>query len=207
MSTRGRILEATTELLAERGLGGTSTRAICEAAGITAPTLYHHFGTKDALFEAVVAEGFARFLESKRGEISGDDPVENLRRGFDQYVAFAVSNPSLYVVVFDRVYADGLPKGVEEIYGMLTGLLSEVEKGGGLRAGTELAAQAVWAAAHGVASLLASRPGFGWDDALVATVREAAIGAVVADPRGANEEVPETNAGTGEESQTKEFEQ
>lgn len=206
MGTRGRILEATTELLAERGLGGTSTRAICEAAGITAPTLYHHFGTKDALFEAVVAEGFGRYLEGKRGSIAGDDPVENLRRGFDQYVAFAVSNPSLYAVIFDRTNAERLPKGAEEAYGMLAHLLSEAEEGRGLRVGTELAAQAVWAAAHGVASLLISRPGFGWDDALVATAREAVLGAVVADPGEANEEVPETTAGIVEKSETKEYE-
>jgi AcrR family transcriptional regulator len=207
MSTRERILEATTELLAERGLGGTSTRAICEAAGITAPTLYHHFGTKDVLFEAVVAEGLARFLKGKRGAIAGHDPVENVRRGFDQYVAFAVSNPSLYAVIFDRANAEKLPKGAEEAYGMLTHLLSETEKERGLRVGTELAAQAVWAAAHGVSSLLVSRPGFGWDDALVATAREAVIGAVVAGPREANEEVPETNASVVEESETKEYEQ
>lgn len=208
MSTRERILEATTELLAERGLEETSTRAICEAAGITAPTLYHHFGTKDALFEAVVAEGLARFLKGKRGAISGDEPVENVRRGFDQYVAFAVSNPSLYAVIFDRANAEKLPKGAEEAYGMLTHLLSETEKERGLRVGTELAAQAVWAAAHGVSSLLVSRPGFGWDDALVATAREAVIGAVVvAGPREANEEVPKTNASVVEDSETKEYEQ
>ncbi len=209
MSTRERILEATTELLAERGLRGTSTRAICEAAGITAPTLYHHFGTKGALFEAVVAEGFARFLEGKRESIAGDDPVENLRRGFDQYVAFAVSNPSLYAVIFDRANAEKLPKGAEEAYRMLTHLLSEAEKERGLRVRTALAAQAVWAAAHGVSSLLISRPGFGWDEALVATTREAVLDGVVAglrEPRGAEEGLSGIDAGVIEKHETKENE-
>jgi AcrR family transcriptional regulator len=41
-------MKAATKLLAERGPEGTSTRAICEAAGVTQPTLYHHFGDKGA---------------------------------------------------------------------------------------------------------------------------------------------------------------
>ena len=206
MDTRERILAVATELLAEKGPTRTSTRAICLAAGVTAPTLYHHFKTKDRLFEAVVADGFRRFMEGKAQATAREDALENLRGGFDQYVAFAVSNPSLYAVIFDRTNAERLPKGAEQAYGMLTHLLSKAEEGRGLRVGTELAAQAVWAAAHGVASLLISRPAFGWDDALVATAREAVLGAVVADPGEANEEVPETNAGIVEKSETKEYE-
>jgi AcrR family transcriptional regulator len=206
VDTRERILVVATELLAEKGPTRTSTRAICLAAGVTAPTLYHHFKTKDRLFEVVVADGFRRFMEGKAQATAREDALENLRGGFDQYVAFAVSNPSLYAVIFDRTNAERLPKGAEQAYGMLTHLLSKAEEGRGLRVGTELAAQAVWAAAHGVASLLISRPGFGWDDALVATAREAVLGAVVADPGEANEEVPETNASIVEKSETKEYE-
>lgn len=181
METRERILQVATELLAEKGPAATSTRAICSAAGITAPTLYHHFKTKDRLFEAVVADGFRRFVEGKaEATAAGDDALENLRGGFDQYVAFALANPSFYSVVFDRADPERLPEAAEEAHGMLLSSLGDVERERGLRVGAELAAQVVWAAAHGVASLLISRPGFGWEGSLVETAREAAIGAVVA---------------------------
>jgi AcrR family transcriptional regulator len=188
VDTRERILAVTTELLARDGLERTSTRAICAAAGVTAPTLYHHFGTKDALFEAVVADGFERYIEGKLEAISGEDAVERLGNGFDQYVSFALSNPSLYSVVFDRANSERLPKAAEEAYGMLLALLEDVERERGLRVPVELAAQLVWSAAHGVASLLISRPGFGWDGSLAATAREMAVEAVLAPEEGGREE-------------------
>src|SRR5207249_3342772 len=66
MTVRTRILEAASELLARSADADISTRAVCEAAGVTAPTLYHHFGDKEGLLAAVVDFGWAAFLEAKR---------------------------------------------------------------------------------------------------------------------------------------------
>lgn len=52
--THGRILDAAVSLFAERGYGATSVREVCEAAGVTKPTLYYHFGSKEGLFRAIV---------------------------------------------------------------------------------------------------------------------------------------------------------
>ena len=52
--THGRILDAACGLFAERGYGGSSVREVCEAAGVTKPTLYYHFGSKEGLFRAIV---------------------------------------------------------------------------------------------------------------------------------------------------------
>jgi AcrR family transcriptional regulator len=88
-----KLMKAATKLLAERGAEGTSTRAICEAAGVTQPTLYHHFGDKGGLIEAVVTEGFERALAGKKAkERETDDPVDDLRRGWDDHVSFGVAN-------------------------------------------------------------------------------------------------------------------
>jgi AcrR family transcriptional regulator len=46
--------------------GEVSTRAICERAGVQAPTLYHHFGNKQALLDAVITHGFNRFLAVRK---------------------------------------------------------------------------------------------------------------------------------------------
>src|SRR5580693_8394546 len=66
MTVRTRILETTAGLLAQSADVDVSTRAICDAAGVTAPTLYHHFGDKNGLLTAVVDLGWAAFLETKR---------------------------------------------------------------------------------------------------------------------------------------------
>jgi len=66
MTVKTRILEAASELLARSADADISTRAVSEAAGVTAPTLYHHFGDKDGLLAAVVDFGWAAFLDRKR---------------------------------------------------------------------------------------------------------------------------------------------
>lgn len=56
--TRERLIEAATELIAERGYAGTSVGEIEEAAGLVprSGALYKHFPSKRALLEAALAE-------------------------------------------------------------------------------------------------------------------------------------------------------
>jgi AcrR family transcriptional regulator len=168
-----KLMKAATKLLAERGPEGTSTRAICEAAGVTQPTLYHHFGDKGGLIEAVVTEGFERALAGKKAkERETDDPVDDLRRGWDDHVSFGVANPHFYAVMHGRPGLGRLPKAAEEAGSMLRSLTKRIARTGRLRVEQELAAQAVWAAVYGVTSMLSSMPDFGWHEALNVTVRE-----------------------------------
>jgi AcrR family transcriptional regulator len=51
-ATRSRILDAAVRIMA-RGAGGTSVPAIAREAGVSVPTIYRHFGTKEGLVAAV----------------------------------------------------------------------------------------------------------------------------------------------------------
>lgn len=84
------------ELVGNSPDGDISTRAVCEAAQVGAPALYRHFGDKEGLLSAVVDHGFERYLATKRERDETTDPVEDLRRGWDTHVEFAVRNPNLY---------------------------------------------------------------------------------------------------------------
>src|SRR6266540_556566 len=53
-ATRERLIQAGRELFGARGYEDTSIGAILEAAGVTRGSLYHHFETKEALFDAVL---------------------------------------------------------------------------------------------------------------------------------------------------------
>jgi AcrR family transcriptional regulator len=53
-ATRDQLIEVATGLFAERGYEETSIEAVLAAAGVSRGALYHHFGGKDALFEAVL---------------------------------------------------------------------------------------------------------------------------------------------------------
>ena len=56
-----RILATALDLFAAKGYDATAVREICEAAGITKPTLYHFFGSKDGVFQALVRTGFQQY--------------------------------------------------------------------------------------------------------------------------------------------------
>jgi AcrR family transcriptional regulator len=53
-STRGRILLAASELFAQRGYFGTSTRDIADAVRVRQPSLFHHFEAKHEIFRTLV---------------------------------------------------------------------------------------------------------------------------------------------------------
>ena len=56
-----RILSTAIDLFAVKGYDATAVREICEAAQITKPTLYHFYGSKDGVLQALVTSGFARY--------------------------------------------------------------------------------------------------------------------------------------------------
>ena len=69
---REQILEAAERLFCERGYDKTSTAAIARAAGVSEGTVFHHFGSKSALF-ADVARGFGEALNHEMFAGMGPD--------------------------------------------------------------------------------------------------------------------------------------
>lgn len=57
-----RILEAASAMFGTRGFHGTSTRDIAEKAGVSLGNIYNHFKTKEALFEALLADWQERYF-------------------------------------------------------------------------------------------------------------------------------------------------
>lgn len=62
-STRDRILSGAEALFAERGFDGTSMRDVAARVGLNAASLYNHFASKQALYEAVLERGIAPLLQ------------------------------------------------------------------------------------------------------------------------------------------------
>jgi AcrR family transcriptional regulator len=62
-ATKREILDAAWRLARERGLGGWSLRDVADAVGMRAPSLYVYFASKNALFDAMFADGNQQLLE------------------------------------------------------------------------------------------------------------------------------------------------
>jgi TetR/AcrR family transcriptional regulator len=54
--TRAELLDRALELFAAYGYDGVGVQQICDAAGVTKPTLYHYFGSKRGVLEKLMEE-------------------------------------------------------------------------------------------------------------------------------------------------------
>jgi AcrR family transcriptional regulator len=186
MNTRTRILEAATVLLAESPSGDISTRAVCDAAGVGAPALYRQFGDKEGLLSAVVDNAFDKYLATKRAATPSEDPVHDLRGGWDSHVAFAQANPNYYRLMYSPVVTTP-PPAAAEAYRLLTVVLERCAAAGRLKVSTDVAAQMIMTANVGVSLLTISQPDTYRDPELPRRVRDAVHAAVLAEPRTAGE--------------------
>src|SRR4051812_8152560 len=64
------ILAAAAEVFGERGYVGATTDAVAKAAGVSQPYVVRMFGTKAALFRAVLERSLDRLIDEFRGEIA-----------------------------------------------------------------------------------------------------------------------------------------
>jgi AcrR family transcriptional regulator len=82
-ATRQRLLDAATEEFAARGIAGARVDRIAQASGSNKAQIYHYFGSKDALFEAV----FDRVVEATLREtpIDPTNLPEYAGQLFDRY--------------------------------------------------------------------------------------------------------------------------
>lgn len=102
LATRSRLLQAGTELFAERGVGAVTTTTIAERAGVATGTFYLHFEDKHELFELLVQEAVremgAKFDLDNLGRT--DDAAR--RSALDDMMRVAEERRDLIRAVFDQ---------------------------------------------------------------------------------------------------------
>ncbi|MEV7425730.1 MULTISPECIES: TetR/AcrR family transcriptional regulator [unclassified Streptomyces] len=181
MNSRSLIIEATAALIAESPSGDVSTRAVCEAAGVQQPMLYRLFGDKDGLLAATVDYVWDQYLETKRAAEISEDPLRDLRAGWDSHTAFALAHPNAYKLMFAPALRS-TPEAAEEALRILRGVLERLAAQGRLRVTPVVAAGMIMTANTGVALALISRPGLYPDSGLSTLVRDAMHQAILLDP-------------------------
>lgn len=93
--TRKKIIEAAIGRVLKQGYAATTVDQICEDAGVTKGSFFHHFENKKALGKAAI-EYWGRFgtnLYSKAWDDSAADPLDQLRTMMDIMESFA-KNPN-----------------------------------------------------------------------------------------------------------------
>jgi AcrR family transcriptional regulator len=94
------ILAVASGLARERGLAGWTLRDLARRLGMAAPSLYSYFASKDALHDAMFAQGNRELLAVEIGR--GGDLREQLGLGARVFVRFCVEDPVRYQLLFQR---------------------------------------------------------------------------------------------------------
>ena len=81
------VLAKAEDVFRLRGYEATSMLDIASATGVQRGSLYNTFGDKEALFLMAFARFGARFLDTVRGCLTGEDPAAALTRLFDTAIA------------------------------------------------------------------------------------------------------------------------
>jgi len=79
-SSPERILQSALTLFSEKGYDATSVREICAASGITKPTLYHFYGSKEGVYRALVDGTLERFHHDLVAVLQPDGPLADRLR-------------------------------------------------------------------------------------------------------------------------------
>jgi len=100
MSPRDRILRAAKAIHERNGLAALTMRRVSARVGLTPMALYRHFADKDALLDALVAEGFTQFEGFVARAADAPTPAERFRAVLHGYVDFALTHPRTFELMF-----------------------------------------------------------------------------------------------------------
>jgi|HubBroStandDraft_1064217.scaffolds.fasta_scaffold86815_2 AcrR family transcriptional regulator len=162
-----RLVAESVRLIDEQGLGALSFREMSRRAGVSHQTPYHHFNNREGILAAIALEGFTRLdarLTEVRSRYRRKPPSEILRNLLRAYMNFAIENPVHYGVMFRPELVDfqRYPEALAQALLTFQRLVDTVAACHPAAASTDQwiieIANALWAAAHGVATLWMDGP-------------------------------------------------
>lgn len=103
LATRSEILDAAWALARERGLAGWSLRDLAHAVGMRAPSLYVYFPNKDAIFDAMFADGYGALLKMMKTTVTPSEPRALLTLLGRRFFEFSMADTARLQLMFWRV--------------------------------------------------------------------------------------------------------
>jgi TetR/AcrR family transcriptional regulator len=102
--TRDRVLQVAQALFAERGYRGTSLRDIAKRIGIRAPSLLHHFPSKQQLYLAVLDKMFESLEDAANAIAWGrESRQERMRQAIGDTIDFIASRPDFVRIMWKEM--------------------------------------------------------------------------------------------------------
>jgi len=182
---RAEIVTAARDLLAKAGnADAVSIRQVAEAVGVTSPSIYLHFADKDALLDAVVIDVFAELDAAMIAAAEGvEHPLDRLAAYGMAYIHFGVDHPEHYrIATMDPCHQpdSGVDAALQtSAFDHLRSAVVDCMRAGIFRDGDPVPVTLdLWAAAHGIASLLITKPYLPWGDLETVATRALCVAAM-----------------------------
>jgi len=165
---RRAILDATEELLLDVGYDAFSIRRLVERCGYAAPSIYHYFGDKDGLLDALIEERFSKLTAQLKRVPRSADPVINIRGLAIAFVRFSLKHPTYFRLLFTPRAGDEMPPpSGEEARKLVEEALVTLWEAGRLRASDpQTAGQALSVLCQGLVWSRIARPEHAWSKTL-----------------------------------------
>jgi AcrR family transcriptional regulator len=102
-SARSAIVDAAWAVVREQGLAGLSMRDLARRAGISTPTVYAYFESKNDIYDAMFGQAAADFVARVSAPCDLEEPRDILVAGVHRFVRFCVEDPARYQLLFQRI--------------------------------------------------------------------------------------------------------
>ncbi len=167
---RAEILRAAERIFVAEGYEGATIRKIADDVGVSSTCLYMHFRDKDEILLEICTLVMKELL-SQNSEISAlkMPPVERLRMMLAAYMKFALTHPNAYRLVFcatPPTGSDQKNQATQELgaqsFERFSGVIREIAAEGRLKSDPGTIQHVLWAACHGLVSLMITRPTIEW---------------------------------------------
>jgi AcrR family transcriptional regulator len=169
---RQEILDAARDLFVAEGYERVSMRRIAEKIDYSPTTIYLYFKDKSELLFSICQETFTK-LAARLEKVATEsaDPLVSLKKGCRAYVDFGLKHPNHYRVTFGahpearqgrEPYLREGSMGLQAFNYLRLGVARCVERNLFRETDVELISQALWAAMHGITTLLITKPDFPW---------------------------------------------
>lgn len=157
-NARTRTLEAAARLLGSRGPAGLSVRAIAAEAGLSTMGIYHYFGGKDGIVEALYVDGFRGLEDALDAVEMTDDPLADIEQLSLAYATYARTRPTYYEIMFSRPVPGFQPSkealaNAMRSWRVLADTFVRAENEGLLTMPAADAALLIWSSGHGILML------------------------------------------------------
>jgi AcrR family transcriptional regulator len=146
-------------------------------------SLYQLFGDKDGLLAALAIHAFDLYLAEKNNLVRTDDPVDDMRRGWDTHVHFGLRHPAFYLLMYGTDRPGRRPPAADEARDLLLKFFDRAAAAAGrLRVPSALAARLCLAAVTAVTLSLIGVSAEDRDPEISTRMRDTLIDSLTTDP-------------------------